>query len=55
MKLAQLRTKTFSAADAATLDADILAFVRTLAEEQLVSLHFAFDGATFTALLAYTQ
>lgn len=54
MKLALLRTKTFSNATAAGLDADILAFVDTLDEEQFVSLHFAFDGATFTALLAYT-
>lgn len=56
MKLSSVKTKTFSEASAVALDDAIVAWLETDAAERVfVSIHFEVDGATFAAMLVYTD
>ena len=56
MKLANLKTQTFSEAAAPDLDNSIRLWIENNSKEKVfVDLIFSFNGAMFTAILLYTE
>ena len=56
MKLANIKTVTFSELTAGNLDNSIKLWIENYGKEKtFVNLLFSFDGTTFTALLIYTE
>lgn len=55
MKVAVTLLKTIEDVDPAALDAAYAAFVRTLTEEQLVSVQFQVLSGVYIAFIVYTQ
>lgn len=56
MKLANIKTQTFSEASAPDLDNSIKLWIENNSKEKVfVNLLFSFNGAMFTAILVYTE
>lgn len=55
MKARGIRTKTFTEATAAALDAAVLAWVEALGEENIVSIHFAHAAGTVACMIVYSD
>ena len=56
MKLANIKTQTFSEAAAPDLDNSIKLWIENNGKEKVfVNLLFSFNGAMFTAILVYTE
>lgn len=56
MKLASMKTITFSELTAGNLDNAIDLWIQNYGKEKtFVQLSYSFDGATFTAILIYTE